>query len=213
MLRLRLFSGEFGFSFLDEGLHPFAGIVAAAQGFGVELLQPQRLVERQADALMNRIPRRAHCQRAVRGNAACDFQRAIQQPGMRHNMADQPPAQRRRCINRCARQDHLHRHAIGQGAGQALGAASPRQDAATYLGQAEFGMEYRQRVEPFFENALKNVSKGNAEEVTLEVAQQYLLTNNPDRARQLCEKLATEYNSLNARKLLYRLYQRRRMGL
>jgi tetratricopeptide (TPR) repeat protein len=74
------------------------------------------------------------------------------------------------------------------------------------LGQAEFGMEYRQRVTPFFENALKNVTPANAEQVTLEVAQHYLLTNDPDRTRQLCEKLAAEYNSLNARKLLYRLY-------
>lgn len=74
------------------------------------------------------------------------------------------------------------------------------------LGQAEFGVEYRQHVTPFFENALKNASKANAEQVTLEVARQYLLTNDPERARQLCEKLATEYNSLDARKLLYRLY-------
>lgn len=42
--------------------------------------------------------------------------------------------------------------------------------------------------------------------MTLEVAQHYLLTNDPDRTRQLCEKLAVQYNSLNARKLLYRLY-------
>ncbi len=74
------------------------------------------------------------------------------------------------------------------------------------LGQAEFGMEYRQRVAPFFENALKAASKADAEQVTLEVARQYLLTNDPERARQLCEKLAAEYNNLDARKLLYRLY-------
>lgn len=74
------------------------------------------------------------------------------------------------------------------------------------LGQAEFNLEYRQRVEPFFENALKHTTKADAEKVTLEVAQQYLLTNNPDRARQLCEKLSAEHNSLDARKLLYRLY-------
>jgi len=74
------------------------------------------------------------------------------------------------------------------------------------LGQAEYGMEYRQRVAPFFENALKTASKAEAEQVTLEVARQYLLTNDPDRARQLCEKLAAEYNNLDARKLLYRLY-------
>jgi tetratricopeptide (TPR) repeat protein len=74
------------------------------------------------------------------------------------------------------------------------------------LGQAEFATEYRQRVAPFFENALKTASKAEAEQVTLEVARQYLLTNDPERARQLCEKLAAEYNNLDARKLLYRLY-------
>ncbi|MDZ4401910.1 tetratricopeptide repeat protein [Prosthecobacter sp.] len=74
------------------------------------------------------------------------------------------------------------------------------------LGQAEFRLEYSQRVAPFFENALKQVTKADAEQVTLEVAQQYLLTNDPERARQLCEKLAAEHNSLDARKLLYRLY-------
>ncbi|MFN0079204.1 MAG: tetratricopeptide repeat protein [Prosthecobacter sp.] len=74
------------------------------------------------------------------------------------------------------------------------------------LGQAEFSVEYRQRVAPFFENALKHVTKADAEQVTLEVAQQYLLTNDSERARQLCEKLATAHNSLEARKLLYRLY-------
>jgi tetratricopeptide (TPR) repeat protein len=74
------------------------------------------------------------------------------------------------------------------------------------LGQAEFQMEYRQRVGPFFENALKNVTKRDAEQVTLEVAQQCVLTNDLDRARQLCEKLTAEHESLEARKLLYRLY-------
>ena len=74
------------------------------------------------------------------------------------------------------------------------------------LGQAEFSVEYRQRVAPFFENALKHVTTANAEQITLEVAQHYLLTNNAERARQLCEKLSAEYHSLEARKLLYRLY-------
>ena len=74
------------------------------------------------------------------------------------------------------------------------------------LGQAEFSTEYRQRVAPFFENALKTASKAEAEQVTLEVARHYLLTNDAERARQLCEKLTAEYNNLDARKLLYRLY-------
>lgn len=75
------------------------------------------------------------------------------------------------------------------------------------LGQAEFQAEYRQRVEPFFENALQHVTKADAEEVTLEVARQYLLMNDMDRARQLCEKLVAGYNNLEGRKLLYRLYE------
>ena len=74
------------------------------------------------------------------------------------------------------------------------------------LGQAEFSTEYRQRVAPFFENALKTAGKAEAEQVTLEVARHYLLTNDAERARQLCEKLTSEYNNLDARKLLYRLY-------
>jgi tetratricopeptide (TPR) repeat protein len=74
------------------------------------------------------------------------------------------------------------------------------------LGQAEFQMEYRQRVAPFFENALKHVTKRDAERVTLEVAQHCVLTNDLDSARQLCEKLTAEHDSLEARKLLYRLY-------
>lgn len=75
------------------------------------------------------------------------------------------------------------------------------------LGQAEFQAEYRQRVAPFFANALQHVSKRDAERVTLEVAQQCLLTNDLDRARQLCEQLVKEHDSLDARKLLYRLYE------
>lgn len=74
------------------------------------------------------------------------------------------------------------------------------------LGQAEFNLEYRQRVAPFFENALKHTTKADAEQVTLEVARQCLLTNDPERSRQLCEKLSVEHGSLEARKLLYRLY-------
>lgn len=75
------------------------------------------------------------------------------------------------------------------------------------LGQAEFQAEYRQKVEPFFAAALQHVTKQDAEQVTLEVAQHALLTNDLDRARQLCEKLVAGHNSLEARKLLYRLYK------
>lgn len=74
------------------------------------------------------------------------------------------------------------------------------------LGQAEFAVEYRQHVSPFFENALKHVSKKDAEAVTMEVAQHYLLSNETDRARQLCQELVAKYESLEARKLLFRLH-------
>lgn len=75
------------------------------------------------------------------------------------------------------------------------------------LGQAEFRLEYAQRVTPFFENALKHVTRANAERVTLEVAQHYLLTNDLEQARKHCEQLVAKYNSLMGRKLLYRLYE------
>ncbi len=75
------------------------------------------------------------------------------------------------------------------------------------LGQAEFRTEYSQRVTPFFENALKHLAQADAEPVTLEVAQHFLLTNDLERARQYCEKLVAEHDSLPARKLLYRLYE------
>lgn len=75
------------------------------------------------------------------------------------------------------------------------------------LGQAEFQTEYRLKVSPFFENALKHVTKKDVESVTMEVAQYCLLTNDLERARQHCEKLVEEFNSLAARKLLYRLYE------
>jgi len=75
------------------------------------------------------------------------------------------------------------------------------------LGQAEFQAEHRQRVEPFFENALRHITKRDAEQVTMEVARHCLLTNDLERARQLCEKLVAEHSSLDARKLLYRLYE------
>lgn len=74
------------------------------------------------------------------------------------------------------------------------------------LGQAEFGQEYRQRVAPFFENALKHTTKADVEQITLEVARHCLLTNDPDHARLLCEELVAKHDSLEARKLLYRLY-------
>jgi len=75
------------------------------------------------------------------------------------------------------------------------------------LGQTEFRADYTARVSPFFETALKHVTAANEEEITLEVAKHFLMTNNLARSQQLCEKLAADHGSLPARKLLYRMYE------
>ena len=102
---------------------------------------------------------------------------------------------------------------MGQAAGQSV--TSPRYwldvglvaERVWPLGQTEFRQDHLARVTPFFETALKFVSKDNAEEITLEVARHFLMTNDVLRSQQLCEKLATEYDSLAARKLLFRMYE------
>lgn len=75
------------------------------------------------------------------------------------------------------------------------------------LGQTEFRQDHLSHVTPFFETALKHVTQADAEEITLEVARHFLMTNDVLRSRQLCEKLAAENNSLPARKLLFRMYE------
>lgn len=75
------------------------------------------------------------------------------------------------------------------------------------LGQSELRPEHLARVTPFFETALKHVTKTDAEQITLEVARHFLMTNDLARSQQLCEELAARYNSLSARKLLFRMYE------
>ncbi|HYF36308.1 MAG TPA: tetratricopeptide repeat protein [Prosthecobacter sp.] len=75
------------------------------------------------------------------------------------------------------------------------------------LGLPEKRDEHTQRVNPFFEKALSVAGEKAAEPVQLEVAQYYLLTNQLDKARTLCEQISTRTGNLQARKLLYRLYE------
>ena len=75
------------------------------------------------------------------------------------------------------------------------------------LGQTEFRQKHLSHVTPFFEKALTHVTETDAEEITLEVARHFLMTNDVLRSQQLCEKLATEHDSLSARKLLFRMYE------
>lgn len=74
------------------------------------------------------------------------------------------------------------------------------------LGQPEVRDENRARVNRFFENAQKNATHGRTEEVEMVVAQYFLLTNQIPQATKVCEKLATGADNIEARKLLYRLY-------
>ncbi|MBL9131366.1 MAG: tetratricopeptide repeat protein [Verrucomicrobiaceae bacterium] len=75
------------------------------------------------------------------------------------------------------------------------------------LGQSELRPEHLARVTPFFETALKHVTKADAEPITLEVAQHFLMANDLARSQQLCEELAAKHGSLSARKLLFRMYE------
>ena len=75
------------------------------------------------------------------------------------------------------------------------------------LGQIEQRTQYLAKVAPFFDKALAFVTPANAEDIQLEVAQHYLLTNELTRSRELCEKLVKEHNSLQARKVLFRMYE------
>lgn len=66
-------------------------------------------------------------------------------------------------------------------------------------------------VNPFFENALRYAVDDNRDssETRLEVARFFLLSNQPDRAMQICKVLADRPDGLPARKLLFRLYEAR----
>jgi tetratricopeptide (TPR) repeat protein len=75
------------------------------------------------------------------------------------------------------------------------------------LGQIEQRTEHLAKVAPFFDQALASVTPANSEDIQLEVAQHYLLTNELTRSRELCEKLVKQHNSLQARKVLFRMYE------
>jgi tetratricopeptide (TPR) repeat protein len=75
------------------------------------------------------------------------------------------------------------------------------------LGQIEQRTEYLAQVTPFFDKALKHNTGPDAEQNMLEVAQHYLMVNELARSQALCEQLVTKHNSLQARKVLYRMYE------
>jgi tetratricopeptide (TPR) repeat protein len=75
------------------------------------------------------------------------------------------------------------------------------------LGQTDTRDENVQKVNLFFQKALAAATGKGAENVRMEVVQYYLLTNQIDQARELCERMTAETGHLQARKLLYRLYE------
>lgn len=78
------------------------------------------------------------------------------------------------------------------------------------LGESGERQEHLQEVNPFFEKALA-AAAGDVD-ARLEVAKFFLLSNQPERSMEICEKLAKEPEGLIARKLLYRLYEARDMS-
>ncbi|GEP44268.1 hypothetical protein BGE01nite_35590 [Brevifollis gellanilyticus] len=75
------------------------------------------------------------------------------------------------------------------------------------LAQMEMREDHVKRVNFFFDRALMLAAAGpKGDAVRLEVAQFYVLTNQLELARGLCEKIVALSGSLQARKLLYRLY-------
>lgn len=76
------------------------------------------------------------------------------------------------------------------------------------LAQTENQAEHLRRVNVFFDKALALSPMGKkGEAVRLEVAQFFLLSNQLDSARLLCEQLSAQTGNLQARKILYRLYE------
>lgn len=74
------------------------------------------------------------------------------------------------------------------------------------LSHPEKKAEHREKVNPFFEKALK-LAPIPREDVRLAVAQYYLLSNQLERATEVTEEAARLNQSVEARKLLVRLYQ------
>ncbi|MBV6501785.1 MAG: Beta-barrel assembly-enhancing protease [Prosthecobacter sp.] len=76
------------------------------------------------------------------------------------------------------------------------------------LAQTEMREEHARRVNVFFEKALGHAAQGEkGDAARLSVAEYYVLTNQLDAARSLCEKIVASGGSLQARKLLFRLYE------
>jgi len=74
------------------------------------------------------------------------------------------------------------------------------------LSHPEKREEHRAKVNPFFEKALK-LAPVEREDIRLAVAQYYLLSNQMDRAAEVTEEAARLNHSVEAKKLLVRLYQ------
>jgi tetratricopeptide (TPR) repeat protein len=74
------------------------------------------------------------------------------------------------------------------------------------LSHPEKKAEHRDKVNPFFEKALK-FAPVDREDVRLAVSQYYVLSNQLERAAEVTEEAARVNHSLEARKLLVRLYQ------
>lgn len=78
------------------------------------------------------------------------------------------------------------------------------------LAQIEMRDEHTKRVNFFFDKALAAAAvmpAAKAEPARLQVAQFYILSNQLELARGLCEKIVSVSGSLQARKMLYRLYE------
>lgn len=76
------------------------------------------------------------------------------------------------------------------------------------LGQTEVREVHTRKVNLFFERALLHAVPGaDGDPIRLDVAQYYVLTNQLDQARNLCEKISEQSGNLQARKILYRLHQ------
>lgn len=76
------------------------------------------------------------------------------------------------------------------------------------LAQIEMKDDHLRRVNAFFDKALSHAPAGSKGEGTrLEVAQYYLLSNQLDLARKLCEQIVSQTQNLMAQKILYRLYE------
>ncbi len=75
------------------------------------------------------------------------------------------------------------------------------------LGQTEMADEHRAEVNVFYEKALLSAHAAGDRDREMEVAQFYLLSNQLDAARAVCEGLAARDGDLAARKILHRLYE------